>query len=74
MCLQIYDTGSIEGSFGSFQVGNVQGYGGFVLHIGSIAGGAKALSVGDKVICKVKQIKKNISLLFDLFFRKICEY
>ncbi|KAG1363731.1 Alanine--tRNA ligase [Cocos nucifera] len=57
---QIYDTGSIEGSFGSFQVGNVQGYGGFVLHIGSIAGGAKALSVGDKVICKVDYERRTL--------------
>ncbi|KAG1327523.1 putative Alanine--tRNA ligase [Cocos nucifera] len=46
---QIYDVGSIQGLFGSFQVSNVQVYGGFVLHIGSIAGGAKAFSVGDKV-------------------------
>ncbi|XP_008810668.2 alanine--tRNA ligase-like [Phoenix dactylifera] len=57
---QIYDTGSIEGLFGSFQVSNVQVYGGFVLHIGSIAGGAKAFSVGDQVICKVDYERRTL--------------
>ncbi|XP_017696248.2 alanine--tRNA ligase-like [Phoenix dactylifera] len=57
---QIYDAGSIEGSFGSFQVSNVQVYGGFVLHIGSISGEAKALSVNDKVICKVDYERRTL--------------
>ncbi len=50
---QIYDTGKIEGSFGSFNVTNVQVFAGYVLHMGSFTKGSKALSVGDKVACKV---------------------
>ncbi|GJM84842.1 hypothetical protein PR202_ga00552 [Eleusine coracana subsp. coracana] len=50
---QIYDTGIIEGSFGTFNVNNVQVFAGYVLHIGLFAEGSKALSVGDSVICKV---------------------
>ncbi|KAF5205205.1 Alanine--trna ligase [Thalictrum thalictroides] len=50
---QIFDTGSLEGSFGTFQVRNVQSYGGFVLHIGSVGGECGRISVGDKVTCKV---------------------
>ncbi|KAK3118143.1 hypothetical protein QOZ80_9BG0694880 [Eleusine coracana subsp. coracana] len=50
---QIYDTGIIEGSFGTFIVNNVQVFAGYVLHIGLFAEGSKALSVGDSVICKV---------------------
>ncbi|KAJ8500056.1 hypothetical protein OPV22_010608 [Ensete ventricosum] len=57
---QIYDTGSIDGSFGSFQVNNVQVYGGFVLHIGTLIGGRKALAVGDKVICKVDYDRRTL--------------
>ncbi|XP_074591798.1 alanine--tRNA ligase-like isoform X1 [Curcuma longa] len=57
---QIYDTGSIEGSFGSFHVNNVQVYGGFVLHIGSFAEGAKTLMVGDKVTCKVDYDRRSL--------------
>ena len=51
---QIFDTGSLDGSFGSFQVCNVQIFGGFVLHIGSLSGVTGKFSVGDKVTCKVK--------------------
>jgi alanyl-tRNA synthetase len=51
--LQIYDTGIIEGSFGTFNVNNVQVFAGYVLHIGSFTESSKALSVGDSVICKV---------------------
>ncbi|KAF6149271.1 hypothetical protein GIB67_026127 [Kingdonia uniflora] len=50
---QIFDTGYLGGSFGLFQIYNVQIYGGFVLHIGSIAEGTGTVSVGDKVNCKV---------------------
>ncbi|KAJ1389653.1 Translation protein, beta-barrel domain superfamily [Sesbania bispinosa] len=46
---QIFDTGSLECQQASFQVRNVQVYGGFVLHIGNGTG----ISVGDKVFCKV---------------------
>ncbi|KAL6320485.1 hypothetical protein AAG906_007564 [Vitis piasezkii] len=56
---QIFDTGSLEGSCGSFQVCNVQIYGGFVLHIGSVTGEIDRFSVGDKVICKAKLIAPN---------------
>ncbi|CAL5354757.1 unnamed protein product [Camellia sinensis] len=48
----IFDTGSLEGPFGSFQVCNVQIYGDFVVHIGSFTGETSKFSVGDKVICK----------------------
>ncbi|KAG8095381.1 hypothetical protein GUJ93_ZPchr0012g20675 [Zizania palustris] len=50
---QIYDTGSIEGSFGSFNVINVQVFAGYVLHMGSFTKSSKTLYVGDKVTCKV---------------------
>ncbi|GAB4854878.1 hypothetical protein Ancab_023464 [Ancistrocladus abbreviatus] len=50
-CGQIFDIGSLQGTFGKFEVYNVQ-YGGFVLHIGSLAGETSRLSVGDKVVCK----------------------
>ncbi|ERM93908.1 alanine--tRNA ligase [Amborella trichopoda] len=56
---QIYDTGSIEGSSGSFQVSNVQIFGGFVLHIGSL-GGSSTFSVGDKVVCKVDYGRRTL--------------
>ncbi|WVZ03047.1 hypothetical protein V8G54_023853 [Vigna mungo] len=46
---QIFDTGSLEGTIGSFQVHNTQVYGGFILHIGNGTG----VSVGDRVVCKV---------------------
>ncbi|KAL2329124.1 hypothetical protein Fmac_022551 [Flemingia macrophylla] len=46
---QIFDTGSLDGPHASFEVRNVQVYGGFVLHIGNGTG----ISVGDKVVCKV---------------------
>ncbi|OAY52220.1 alanine--tRNA ligase [Manihot esculenta] len=56
---QIFDTGSLEGTFGSFQVSNVQIFGGFILHIGSLTGGGK-FSVGDKVICKVDYERRKL--------------
>ncbi|KAL6001807.1 hypothetical protein ACLOJK_041785 [Asimina triloba] len=55
---QIYDTGSLEGTSGSFKVGNVQIYGGFVLHIGSFVGETGVFSVGDEVICKVDYARR----------------
>ncbi|XP_058067710.1 alanine--tRNA ligase isoform X2 [Magnolia sinica] len=57
---QIYDTGSLEGSFGSFKVSNVQIYGGFILHIGSFGGETGKFSVGDKVICKVDYDRRTL--------------
>uniref|UniRef100_A0A0D3BME8 Alanine--tRNA ligase n=1 Tax=Brassica oleracea var. oleracea TaxID=109376 RepID=A0A0D3BME8_BRAOL len=50
---QIFDTGLIEGSFGTFNVCNVQIFGGFVLHIGYLSKETGEVSVGDKVTCKV---------------------
>nr|GMC68220.1 alanine--tRNA ligase [Ipomoea batatas] len=47
---QIYDTGSLESSAGSFQVHNVQIFGGFILHIGSFSGENQKFSIGDKEI------------------------
>ncbi|GKV21314.1 hypothetical protein SLEP1_g31306 [Rubroshorea leprosula] len=57
---QIFDTGLLEGSFGSFQVSDVQIYGGFVLHIGSLSGVSSRFSVGDKVICKVDYARRKL--------------
>lgn len=57
---QIYDTGSIEGRYGVFEVSNVQIYGGFVLHIGSFTGKTGRLFVGDKVICKVDYDRRKL--------------
>ncbi|KAG2538442.1 hypothetical protein PVAP13_9NG380900 [Panicum virgatum] len=57
---QIYDTGRIEGSFGTFNVNNVQVFAGYVLHIGSFTEGSKALSVGDSVICKVDYDRRTL--------------
>uniref|UniRef100_A0ACD5ZEA7 Uncharacterized protein n=1 Tax=Avena sativa TaxID=4498 RepID=A0ACD5ZEA7_AVESA len=59
---QIYDTGSIEGSSGSFTVNNVQVFAGYVLHIGSFMEGykSKALSVGDEVKCKVDYTRRSL--------------
>ncbi|XP_010265724.1 PREDICTED: alanine--tRNA ligase-like [Nelumbo nucifera] len=57
---QIFDTGSLEGSIGSFQVLNVQTFGGLILHIGSIAGGTGRFSVGDEVICKVDYDRRTL--------------
>ncbi|KAJ3693281.1 hypothetical protein LUZ60_008761 [Juncus effusus] len=58
---QIFDTGSIEGPFGSFNVTNVQVYAGFILHIGSFtSNNGKPLSVGDKVKCKVDYERRTL--------------
>ncbi|XP_062145946.1 alanine--tRNA ligase [Alnus glutinosa] len=57
---QIFDTGSLDGPFGSFQVSNVQIYGGFVLHIGSFSGETGKFLVGDKVICKVDYDRRRL--------------
>ncbi|KAJ4882215.1 Alanine--tRNA ligase [Raphanus sativus] len=57
---QIFDTGLIEGSFGAFNVCNVQIFGGFVLHIGYLSKETGELSVGDKVTCKVDYERRKI--------------
>ncbi|XP_058004551.1 alanine--tRNA ligase isoform X2 [Hevea brasiliensis] len=57
---QIFDTGTIEGTFGSFQVSNVQIFGGFILHIGSLTEGGSKFCVGDKVICKVDYDRRKL--------------
>ncbi|CAI0419612.1 unnamed protein product [Linum tenue] len=57
---QIFDTGLLDGSFGSFEVRNVQIFGGFVLHIGSLTGGTGKFSVGEKVICKVDYERRKL--------------
>ncbi|RZC72474.1 hypothetical protein C5167_047954 [Papaver somniferum] len=49
---QISDIGSITCSSGSFEVCDVQVFGGFVIHTGSFAGETGKISVGDKVTCK----------------------
>ncbi|KAJ4794750.1 Alanine--tRNA ligase [Rhynchospora pubera] len=57
---QIFDTGSIEGPFGSFMVTNAQVYAGYVVHIGSFRQVGKPLSVGDKVTCKVDYGRRTL--------------
>ncbi|CAO2824072.1 unnamed protein product [Amaranthus hypochondriacus] len=57
---QIFDTGSLEGSHGSFEVCNVQVFGGFVLHIGCFASGTGRFSVEDKVTCKVDYNRRQL--------------
>ncbi|OMP04065.1 Alanine-tRNA ligase, class IIc [Corchorus capsularis] len=57
---KIFDTGSIDGSFGSFEVCNVQIFGGFILHIGSVSGVTGKFSVGDKVTCKVDYDRRTL--------------
>ncbi|KAL9340640.1 hypothetical protein Peur_066859 [Populus x canadensis] len=57
---EIFYTGVIEGPFGSFQVCNVQIFGGFILHIGSLTGESGRFSVGDKVICKVDYDRRKL--------------
>ncbi|XP_030453528.1 alanine--tRNA ligase [Syzygium oleosum] len=57
---QIYDTGLLDGPFGTFQVCNVQLFGGFVLHIGSLLGERGKLNVGDEVICKVDYERRQL--------------
>ncbi|MBA0805415.1 hypothetical protein Gohar_004931 [Gossypium harknessii] len=56
----IFDTGSLDGSFGSFQVCNVQIFGGFVLHIGSLSGMTGKFSVGAKVTCNVDYDRRRL--------------
>ncbi|CAN6930735.1 unnamed protein product [Brassica oleracea] len=56
---QIFDTGLIEGSFGTFNGCNVQIFGGFVLHIGYLSKETGIVSVGDKAICKVDYERHN---------------
>ncbi|CAN1255174.1 Alanine--tRNA ligase [Linum perenne] len=56
----IFDTGLLEGSFGRFEVCNVQIFGGFILHIGCLTGGTGKFSVGDKVICKVDYERRKL--------------
>lgn len=51
--VQIYDTGFLEGPFGSFKVNNVQIFGGYILHIGSLNSGPSSLSIGASIVCKV---------------------
>ncbi|CAN1122855.1 Alanine--tRNA ligase [Linum perenne] len=50
---QIYDTGKLEGSFGSFTVWYVRILGGYILHVGRFTEESIKFKVGDKVICKV---------------------
>ncbi|XP_030526755.1 alanine--tRNA ligase [Rhodamnia argentea] len=57
---QIYDTGLLDGPFGTFQVCNVQLFGGFVLHIGSLLGERGKLNVGDEVICMVDYERRQL--------------
>ncbi|KAI3768969.1 hypothetical protein L6452_00065 [Arctium lappa] len=50
---QIFDTGVLGCPSGSFEVCNVQVYGGFVIHLGKITNESGKFCVGDEVVCKV---------------------
>ncbi|KAF5747411.1 alanine--tRNA ligase [Tripterygium wilfordii] len=56
---QIFDTGFIQCPFGSFEICNVQIYGGFILHIGHLIESTGRFSVGDIGICKVNYERRN---------------
>ncbi|KAK9057059.1 hypothetical protein SSX86_024426 [Deinandra increscens subsp. villosa] len=56
---QIFDTGLLRGPSGSFEVCNVQTYGGFVLHLGKISGELARFHVGDEVICEVDNERRE---------------
>ncbi|KAH9603555.1 hypothetical protein KSS87_001690 [Heliosperma pusillum] len=49
---QIFDTGLLDAPSGTFQVCNVQVFGGFVLHIGFFTSESGKFAVNDKVTCK----------------------
>lgn len=57
---QIFDTGALKGPLGTFEVCNVQVFGGFVLHIGSFSDKTSRLCVGDKVTCKVDYQRRQL--------------
>ncbi|KAK6936499.1 DHHA1 domain [Dillenia turbinata] len=57
---QIYDTGLLDGPFGSFEVCNVQIFGGFVLHMGYFTSHTGKFSIGEKVICKVDYDRRKL--------------
>ncbi|XP_024966283.1 alanine--tRNA ligase [Cynara cardunculus var. scolymus] len=57
---QIFDTGVLGGSSGSFEVCNVQVYGGFVIHLGKITNESGKFCVGDEVICKVDYDRRQL--------------
>eukprot|EP00249_Psilotum_nudum_P018822 c26976_g1_i1 orf=378-3269(+) len=50
---QIYDTGVLKGTSGTFEVKNVQMYGGYVLHMGSLLNHGDKMLVGETVSAKV---------------------
>ncbi|KFK23692.1 hypothetical protein AALP_AAs48168U000100, partial [Arabis alpina] len=57
---QTFDTGVIEGSFGTFEVCNVQTSKGFVFHFGSLTSKTGKVLVGDKVTCKVDYERRKL--------------
>ncbi|XP_074279847.1 alanine--tRNA ligase-like isoform X2 [Silene latifolia] len=57
---QIFDTGSLEAPSGTFQVCNVQVFGGFVLHIGFFTSESGKFAVSDKVTCKVDYNRRQL--------------
>ncbi|CAH2036704.1 unnamed protein product [Thlaspi arvense] len=57
---QIFDTGLMEGSFGTFKVCNVKTVKGFVLHSGSLSSKTGKVTVGDKVTCKVDYERRKL--------------
>ncbi|KAL3650139.1 hypothetical protein CASFOL_006542 [Castilleja foliolosa] len=65
---QIFDIGTIEGPGGTtedpdigFEVSNVQIFGGFVIHIGSITGKTgRRLCINDNVVCKVNYGRRTL--------------
>jgi len=57
---QIYDTGIIAFGDSEFVVSNVQSYGGYVVHIGTVRSGSHSIKVGDRVVCKVDYTRRAL--------------
>mmetsp|Transcript_23991 Transcript_23991/g.35484 ORF Transcript_23991/g.35484 Transcript_23991/m.35484 type:complete len:965 (+) Transcript_23991:130-3024(+) len=57
---QVFDTGTITSSSGAcLTVENVQLYGQFVLHVGTISSGGRSFAVGDTVTCQVDYERRS---------------
>ena len=57
--VQIYDTGVLVGPGGTFEVKNVQVYGGYTLHLGSLKESSSKISVGEDIVAKVDYDRRS---------------
>ena len=58
--VQIYDTGVLVGPGGTFEVKNVQVYGGYVLHVGSLQDSSCKISVADDILATVDFDRRSL--------------